>query len=184
MAKGKEVKYVKTNLLDIDILYSRDDYGNIQQLKDSIIENGVITPLVVYEVEEDGDLRYSVISGYRRREAVRQLVEEDGYDDFSVPVIIDNNIDEVKRVFRIIIDNDNKPLTALEMAIVFFRLSSMGFSTKKIAERCGISDSTVRDYLLLFSADEEMKAMLRKEMITVTDAIKRLKKELRNKNED
>jgi ParB/RepB/Spo0J family partition protein len=183
MAKVKEVKYLKTNLLDIDPVYSREDYGDIEQLKNSIIENGVITPFVVYEVKQGDSVRYTIISGNRRKEAIRQLVEEEGYDDFSVPVIIDNNTDERKRIARTIIDNDRKPLTELEKATVFFRLSSKGLTTKKIAEQCGISEAIVRDYLLLFSADEEMKAFIRDGKMTVAVALKKLKKD-RDKDDD
>jgi len=185
MAKSKKVIRVKVSMLDIDPSYNcREDYGDIQQLKNSIVENGVKTPLIVYEVEKEGDLGYMVISGYRRWEAIRQLVEEDGYEDFHIPVIIDNNEDEAKRVSRIITDNDRKPMTALEEAHVFALLSYKGQSIKEITEKCGRSEKTVRDYLLLFSADEEMKAKIRDGYITVTAAIKKLKKELRNKNED
>jgi ParB/RepB/Spo0J family partition protein len=183
MAKVKEVKYVKTNLLDIDPVYSREDYGDIEQLKNSIVENGVITPFVVYEVEQDDAVRYTIISGNRRKEAIRQLVEEEGYDDFSVPVIIDNKTDECKRIVHTIIDNDRKPLTALETATAYFRLSNKGWTAKKIAKRCGYSEMFIKDYLLLFSADEEMKAFIRDGKMAVAVALKKLKKD-RDKDDD
>jgi ParB family chromosome partitioning protein len=178
MAKKKEVIYVSTNLLDIDPLYNRrEDYGDMEQLKDSIVENGVITPLVVYETEDDkGDIHYAIISGYRRKEAIRQLIEEDGYNDFSIPVIIDDACDKQKMLARIITDNDRKPLTPLEKSSVFFILSERGFSIREIAKRCGMSDTKVSNYLLLFYADEITKALIRDGKLTVTDAIKKLKK--------
>jgi len=176
MSMKKEIKRVRVSLLDIDPDYNcREDYGDIQQLKESISENGVLNPLVVYEDEqEDESVRYIVISGHRRRMACLQLIEEDR-EDFNVPVIIDNDLDETKKVTRIIIDNDGKPLTALEEAAVFLRLKKMGNTSKEIAKKCGRSKALVSNFLLLSSANKEMKSMIRNGTITVTAAIEKLR---------
>jgi len=184
MAKEKKVVYVSTKLLDIDAMYNRrEDYGDINQLKESIVENGVITPLVVYANSDE--TRYTIISGHRRKEAIRQLIEEDGYGDFQVPAIVEEVTDEKRTVARIIIDNDGKPMTALEEGSVFFTLSEMGLSLKKIAEQCGRSDTTVSNYLLLFSADEKIKALIREGKMSVKAAVEMLRKDtLDTKQED
>jgi len=156
---------------------SREDYGDIHLLKKSIIANGVTTPLVVYENEER---RFTIISGYRRYEAARILIDRDGYEEFTVPVIIEQapktKEDEMNLFAHIIIDNDRKPLTELEEAIMFYRLKYMGWTISEIAERCGKSDSTVRDCLILFEADEEMRFFISEGKMTVANAIKELKK--------
>jgi len=181
--KIKEIVWVFQSLLDVDPVYNRrDEYEDIPELMDSIIENGVVTPLVVYEVEQDDkSVRYTVISGHRRREAARRLVEEgfedEKYDDFKVPVIIDTNSDKVDMMARIIVDNDSKPLKPLEEASVFYTLKEFGLSVREISKRCGRKEKTVYDYLLLFSADEEMKAMIREGTMSVYAVIDLLKKE-------
>ena len=181
MAKIKELKYVYTNSLSTDILYEREDYGDIRQLRDSIIENGIITPLVVYEKKkEDDSVGYVIISGNRRYAAIKNIVDVELYNDFKVPVIVvpapKTKEDEMNLFARIIIDNDRKPLTELEEAIMFYRLKYMGWTISEIAKRCGRSDSIVRDYLILFEADEEMRFFISEGKMTVANAIKALKK--------
>ncbi len=176
--KERKVIMIPTKALDVDPSYNcREDYGDLTIFKEGIIENGIVTPLVVRPVEqEDGSFRYTVISGHRRREAVRQLVEEDGYEDFSVPVLCEDLEDEKKLLARLIIDNDYKVLSPLEESMIFFKMAETGLTIRRIAEMCGRSKSTVGDYLLLASADEELKELVRSGGLTVTGAIKQLRK--------
>ena len=57
---------------------SRQVLGNIEEIKASILSNGLITPPVVWAVEdEDGDTQYVLVAGHRRMAAIEQLVKDD-----------------------------------------------------------------------------------------------------------
>lgn len=76
--------------IDIDQLDAHNanfyDVSNLDTLADSIAMDGLQQPLVVTP-GQDG--RYTVISGHRRRAAIRKLVEEEGREDLRrVPCLV------------------------------------------------------------------------------------------------
>ena len=67
---------------------SMDD-AELDDLKASILENGIIQPITIV----DNKNGYVIIAGHRRTEAVRQLMEEKQLpEDYKIPCYVNNNI--------------------------------------------------------------------------------------------
>lgn len=99
--------------LDITLIYSvkqiRREFGNLEELADSIRLNGIVEPLVVHE-EADG--RYRIIAGERRFRAAPLAGLA------KVPVVIKKGLTELQiRRMQVTENNDRDDLTAYEEAM-------------------------------------------------------------------
>lgn len=135
---------------------SREDYGDIDALKKSIIENGVRQPLRGY-VEND---QIWITDGHRRLRAVMQAIAE-GHEIATVPLLSeDRYASQEDYLLTQIVSNDGKPLTELEEAKVYRKLLNFGWSEDSIAKKTGRSVSTVRNRLMLASAPQQVQQMV------------------------
>ena len=124
----------------------------LQELAASIKEHGIIQPLVLRKL---GD-KYEIVAGERRYKAsqIAGLT--------SVPAVI-SNIDDDKSAEVALIENiQRKNLTAIEEARSYKNLLDRGYSTQEqLAEKLGVSQSTIANRLRLLSrADEVQDALL------------------------
>lgn len=132
----------------------RTDFGDIERLMKSIIENGTesLAPLLV---RKDGDHIY-LIDGHRRLKAILRAIEK-GHEIKSVPCQLEANItSEERRTLNLIIRNDGKPLTPLEEARVISRLVNFGWTEKDVAVKTGRSQTHIRNLTLLGNAPTEV----------------------------
>jgi len=144
----------------------RTDFSGEEELRDSIIENGVVEPLTVKM--DDG--RIVLVDGERRLRATLRAIAE-GHEIQSVPAIIARrSISDPEAMILAILKNDGKPLTAAEEAEAFRRLAAWGMAQKDIARRIGRSQSYVSGRLALIDAAPEVKAALAKKEIRVKAA--------------
>ena len=71
--------------------------GDLTDLKASIADKGMITPLTVWEINDDGDKKYVLLCGWRRLSAIEALIEDDSdyEDEFEVLTcsIFDGDLD-------------------------------------------------------------------------------------------
>ena len=144
----------------------RTDFSGEEELRDSIIENGVVEPLTVRM--DDG--RIVLLDGERRLRATLRAIAE-GHDIQSVPAIIARrSISDPEAMILAILKNDGKPLTAAEEAEAFRRLVAWGMNQTDIARRVGRSQSYVSGRLALIDAAPEVKEALAKKEIKVKAA--------------
>lgn len=123
----------------------RQDYGNIEELMLSIIENGIRTPLNVYE--KSG--KYVLKNGFRRMRAV-QLAIKNGKTIERVPVLLEQTkLNEEERTLEHIINNDGKPLTMLEQSEVIRRLLNYGWKVTDVVKRTGKARGYIENLILL-----------------------------------
>ncbi len=68
----------------------RYDMGSLQELAESIINNGIVSPVTGYETKEDDGKTYITLTdGHRRYYAVKWAIDHDRLDrnSFRIPLI-------------------------------------------------------------------------------------------------
>lgn len=126
--------------------------SELESLANSIKEQGVLQPIVVRTLANDG---YEIIAGERRWRAA-QLA---GLS--TVPVIIKNVPDEVALAIAIIENIQRENLNPLEEAIAFERLGNeFGLSHEKIAAAVGKSRTTITNLLRILNLRSDVKVLL------------------------
>ena len=155
--------------IDIDLLDANEanfyDVSKLDTLADSIAMDGLQQPIVV-TAGQDG--RYTVISGHRRRAAIRKLVEEDGREDLRrVPCLVRAYQSQALAELQLIMANSTaRVLTSAEvmhqaqrMEELLYQLKEEGYSVPgrmrdQVAEACQVSASklarlkVIRDKLI------------------------------------
>lgn len=153
----------------------RYDYGDIDGLKNSIVQNGVKKPFEVRPMKDDKE-KFIVVDGHRRLAAINKALEE-GEEVGRVPVVkVDKHSSEEDDIFDLIIQNDGKTLTLLEQGEVFKRLKDKHYEPKEIAERIGKSYGHVINGLTLASAPKVVKEYIQKDRIASTTVLEVLRK--------
>ena len=129
----------------------------LQELAASIKEHGIIQPLVLRKL---GD-KYEIIAGERRYKASQMA----GLT--TVPAVI-SNIDDDKSAEVALIENiQRKNLTAIEEARSYKNLLDRGYSTQEqLAEKLGVSQSTIANKLRLLNLADEVQDALLNEKIS------------------
>jgi ParB family chromosome partitioning protein len=138
---------------------------HINQLAQSIAENGVREPLTVYM--EDG-VAY-VSDGHCRLMATMKAIEELGAEIQTVPCKTEDRLSNAAdRMFSQIVRNSGKPFTPLETARVFKRLVDFGWSVDQIAKRSAVSVARVHQLLQLQAAPEQVQVMISSGEVSAT----------------
>jgi ParB/RepB/Spo0J family partition protein len=126
----------------------RIDYGNIEELMNSILENGIRNPLKGYR---KGD-KIILKDGHRRMRAI-SLALEKGHKLERVPVIIEQQaLNAEERTLEFLIYNDGKQLTMLEQSEVIKRLLNFGWKITEVVKRTGKARGYIDNLLLLTKA--------------------------------
>ncbi len=160
----KDVLYIDPNLLTIDEGFNtRFDLGDIDELKNSIIENGVRIPIRGYKEGET----YVVIDGHRRTIATLKAISE-GNDIARVPFISEKKRTMEERIFDILLSNDGKPLTSIELGETYRRLKDYGYTYTEIANKIGKTVKSVSDLVLVAESSKELKELIKGGDISAT----------------
>jgi len=140
-----------------------------QELKDSIVENGVLVPL---RVKRTQDNQFELVDGERRLRAVRLAVEE-GAEIAFVPCIVERKaISQTEALFVSLLTNEGKRLAPSEEGEAYQRLINWGISAEKIAKRVGKSIGTIYNRLKLVDGSEELKEAVDNKEVSIQDAKK------------
>jgi len=130
----------------------RFDAAELEDLRDSIREQGILQPLLVRE--DGGD--YEVIAGERRLRAAKMA------DLQKVPVVI-READDVTMLEMSIIENvQREDLNPMEESEAYHRLiTEFGLTQDSVAERVGKSRPTVTNAIRLRSLPDPIKDSIR-----------------------
>jgi ParB family chromosome partitioning protein len=126
---------------------------DLEELAASILQHGVLQPLLVSEVEQGS---YRLVAGERRWRAAKLAGLA------TVPAVIRERLDEDRHLELALVENlQRRDLTPLEEARAFEQLRvSLGLSQAEIAERVGIDRSTVANALRLLKLSAEIREMV------------------------
>lgn len=126
----------------------RKDVGNLDELKASIKEHGILQPIIVSIV---GDDRYRLIAGERRFTAAKALKLE------TVPALV-RTIEEHRRLEVQLVENiHRKELSAVEEAGAYRRLiNEFQLSQRQLAQRLGKSPAAINQTIRILSLPTEI----------------------------
>lgn len=143
----------------------------LQELADSIAQNGLLQPVTVRQTEAG----YELIAGERRLLACKSLQME------RIPAIVEQYDDEKSATFALIENLQRKDLNFFEEAAGIQQLMQRSCMTQQqIAVRLGKAQSTVANKLRLLSFSEE----IRRQMIDAGLTERHARAMLRLPNED
>ncbi|MCI8394488.1 MAG: ParB/RepB/Spo0J family partition protein [Bacilli bacterium] len=133
------------------------DESGLKELSESIKQHGIIQPLVLRRLGE----KYEIIAGERRYKAATMA----GLN--TVPAII-SNIDDNQSAEVALVENiQRRNLTAIEEAKSYKSLLDRGYLTQEqLAEKMGVSQSSIANKLRLLNLDEEVQNALLNERIS------------------
>lgn len=128
------------------------DPATLQELADSIRQQGVMQPVVVRPISEG---RFELIAGERRWRAT-QLAELD-----RIPAIIRDVPDDAAIAMALIENIQRENLNPIEEAFALQRLQEeFGLTQTQVAEAVGKSRTTITNLLRLISLSEDVRVML------------------------
>ncbi len=128
------------------------DPAALQELADSIRQQGVMQPVVVRPVAEG---RFELIAGERRWRAT-QMAELD-----KIPAIIRDVPDEAAIAMALIENIQRENLNPIEEAFALQRLQDeFGLTQAQVAEAVGKSRTTITNLLRLIGLTEDVRLML------------------------
>lgn len=128
------------------------DPAALQELADSIRQQGVMQPVVVRPIAEG---RYELIAGERRWRAT-QIAELD-----RIPAIIREVPDEAAIAMALIENIQRENLNPIEEAFALQRLQEeFGLTQAQVAEAVGKSRTTITNLLRLIGLTEDVRTML------------------------
>lgn len=145
------------------------DENKLDDLKNSIIANGVKVPLLVKLNNENN---FVLIDGERRLRATLKAISE-GAEIVSVPCRIERKtMNEIDMLTLAMTANESERLTPIEEAHAFNRLKNYGISVTDIAKKVGKSVPFVYNRLSLLDASPEVLKEVESKRITLSDAQK------------
>jgi ParB family chromosome partitioning protein len=157
--------------VDIDLLAPNEkqpraqmDEAKLEELAQSIKENGVIQPILVQKI---GDL-YRIIAGERRWRAAQRA------GLLKVPIIVRNvQIEDERQLLQLaLIENiQRENLNAIDEAAAYQRLADQfGLTHDQIAAAVGKDRSSVANYVRLLKLADEVRADLAAGRLTMGHA--------------
>ncbi|HEX3073566.1 MAG TPA: ParB/RepB/Spo0J family partition protein [Ignavibacteriales bacterium] len=125
----------------------------LEDLKKSILSNGLIQPITV---RRNGEMQYELISGERRLRAYKEI----GYKEIPAYII---KIDSVEAMIALaLIENlQREDLNAIEVAQAYKKLmDECKLAPEEIAERVGKDRSTIVNFIRLLKLPKEVQDRL------------------------
>jgi ParB family transcriptional regulator, chromosome partitioning protein len=145
------------------------DAQKLEELKESIKENGVLVPLRV-KMNNDGE--FTLIDGERRLRATLLAISE-GAEIVSVPAIVERKtMNEIDATILALTANQGEPLTMMEEANAIKKLQNYGLKPEEIAKKLGKSVPTVYNRLSLLDASPELIEQMENGEVSFTDVKK------------
>lgn len=152
----------------------RIDYGDIDELAQSIHENGIRIPLKGHfdKLEE----RWLITSGHRRLKAI-ELLYKKGIN-ITVPIMSDARETDEQRILGQITDNSGKKFNPVEEAAVIHELITVhNHSEEQIRDKTGFSKVYICNLKLLNAAPKKIKDLIIGNVVSATLAMKVLREE-------
>lgn len=157
-------KNLDVDLIDENPFQPRNvfDTAALEELKTSIVKNGLITPITVRNF---GD-RYQLISGERRLRAFKEI----GYPEIPAYIIVVES-DDVMLAMALIENIQREKLNPVEIGLAYRRLmDDCGLTQDEIADRVGKDRSTIANSLRILKLPPEIKEKLISEELSMGQA--------------
>lgn len=175
---GEIVRIALDKIVIRDGFNVREDMGELEELSKSILNNGQSVPGRV-DVAEDGT--FILVDGHRRFEALK-LLEADGHEPFFLAIVNGKRTTEEQRILQMFTTQDNKPLTAPEVAELILRLVNLGHDQVSVANKIGKTPAYVSQMLGFAHETPEIKNLVKEGKVKVSTIFK-ARKTIKNQAE-
>ncbi len=162
-APGEVIRQVDLGDIVSSPLQPRQDFKpeSLQELVESIREQGIIQPLIVRKVAG----KYELIAGERRWRAAKTLVLK------HVPVIVREATDQEVLELALIENLQRADLSVVEEARAYARLAAeFSLPQEEIAKKVGKSRASVANAMRLLDLDPQVLGWLNQERLSVGHA--------------
>jgi len=175
---GEIVRIALDKIVIRDGFNVREDMGELEELSKSILNNGQSVPGRV-DVAEDGT--FILVDGHRRFSALK-LLEKDGHEPFFLAIVNGKRTTEEQRILQMFTTQDNKPLTAPEVAELILRLVNLGHDQISVANKIGKTPAYVYQMLSFANETPEIKNLVKEGKIKATTVFN-VKRTIKNQAE-
>jgi ParB family chromosome partitioning protein len=161
---GETVFLLGIDLIDDNPYQTRTDFNEdaIKELRDSIVVQGVIQPIVVRPGTEG---RFILILGERRLRASKMAGKT------TIPAIVKRVSKQQAAEMTLVENLQRQDLNCIEQAVAFANLSKdFNLTQEEIGKRAGISREQVSNYMRLLSLSEDIISALQKGKLTYSHA--------------
>lgn len=164
--KGPEVRIENSPLLvDISAIKTNPNQPrkifkekDLEELTESIKENGIIQPLIVAEMENG---KFELVAGERRYRAAKKAGLE------QVPVVVKRATDREKMIMSIIENVQRSDLNCVEEALAYYQLmNEYKLTQEEVAKKLGKERSTVANFLRILNLPRPVIDFLQKELLS------------------
>jgi ParB/RepB/Spo0J family partition protein len=156
----------------------REDMGELEELSKSILNNGQSMPGRV-DVADDGT--FILVDGHRRFSALK-LLEADGHEPYFLAIVNGKRTTEEQRILQMFTTQDNKPLTAPEVAELILRLVNLGHDQLSVANKIGKTPAYVSQMLGFANETPEIKNLVKEGKVKVSTVFN-VKRTIKNQAE-
>lgn len=130
----------------------------LDELAESIKENGILQPLVVVD-REDGT--FELVAGERRLRAAKKIGQE------QVPVIVKRATDKEKAIYSIIENIQRSDLNCVEEALAYYKLmNEYKLTQEEVAKKLGKERSSIANFLRILNLPRSVIELLQKEALS------------------
>ncbi len=153
---GEHVRTITLSKIDPNPYQPRTDFSEkeLQELAESIKQQGILQPLVVTTSDNDG--RYVVIAGERRLRAARLAGRE------SVPCLVREARTEDMAAWALIENLQRSDLNPIERAEGYKQyIERFELTQAQAAEKLGQPRTTIANHLRIAALQPEVRAMIR-----------------------
>lgn len=150
-----DVGSIKTNPNQPRKIFKEKD---LEELSESIKENGIIQPLIVAELEGG---QFELVAGERRLRAAKKAGLE------QVPVVVKRATDREKMIMSIIENVQRSDLNCVEEALAYYQLmNEYKLTQEEVAKKLGKERSTIANFLRVLNLPRPVIDLLQKEMLS------------------
>jgi ParB family chromosome partitioning protein len=147
-------------VIDEQINNGRIDFGDLEELANSIEESGLRIPLLVKRTKVDGEEKFILMQGKRRLKAIELLIAR-GVDFPGIKCLTVSPTYSVENsLFDQIVMNDGKPYSSVEQGIVFAQLIERGYDAKEISRKVGKSVSHILNCVEVASLPKRVRDLV------------------------
>jgi len=162
--KSEKIQQIPVNQIEVNPMQPREsfDYGELEELINSIKKHGILQPLVVTQKTSES---YQLIAGERRLRAAKVLEMP------TVPCIVRKAEDLEKLELSLIENIQRSNLNPVEEAKAYQKLiEEFNLTQEEVAEKVGKNRATVANVLRLLDLPAEIKQALKEKKITTGHA--------------
>lgn len=167
--RGEEIVKIELSKIIIrDNFNVREDYGDLNSLASSILENGQTLPGRV-DVLSDGT--FVLTDGHRRFKAL-QILEGMGHEPLFKAIVNNSKTTEEQRILQMFTTQDNKPLQQHEVAELINRLINLGHTPASVAKKIGKTPGYISQMLQFVRESPAIKEQVKNGKLSVSTALK------------